>query len=89
MPECSRSQVFHRNMAASPMSTVRMTGCEDVYTGGRNDSEVHGIVSRLLQCSQKRRKQDRGASLGARACGSLRGEKSVARVSVRMDGRLG
>lgn len=45
MPERSRSQVFHRNMAASPMSTVRMTGCEDVYTGGRNDSEVHGIVS--------------------------------------------
>ena len=43
--ESGISQGFHRNMAASPLRTVRMTGCEDGYTGGRNASEAHGIVS--------------------------------------------
>lgn len=64
-------------MAASPLRTVSVTGCEDGYTGGRDDNEVHGIVSWLLQSSQKRRKQDCGGSMRTGACGSLRGEKKV------------
>lgn len=64
-------------MAASPPRTVRVTGCEDGYTGGRDDNEVHGIVSWLLPSSQKRRKQDCGGSTRTGACGDLRGGKKV------------